>query len=94
MSKLIEKEGRFYKKCVIVMLETKDCTNIHKDKRANSYPKLQKPSFWRFGWSFQFWKHSVLFESPSIFCRKSFHRFCGNEYGCNYHWQLDGHLHF
>ena len=45
MSKLIEKEGRFYKKCVIVMLETEDCTNIHKDKRANSYPKLQKPSF-------------------------------------------------
>ena len=45
MSKLIEKEGKFYKKCGVVMLETKGCTNIHKDKRANSYPKLQKPSF-------------------------------------------------
>jgi hypothetical protein len=44
MSKLIEKEGKFYKECVILMLETEDCTNIHKDKRANSYPKLQKPS--------------------------------------------------
>lgn len=44
MSKLIEKERRFYKECGVVMLETKDCTNIHKDKRANSYPKLQKPS--------------------------------------------------
>ncbi len=50
--------------------------------------------FGSFGRSSQFWKHPVLPQSTSILCRKSFHRFCGDEYGRNPSWKSHGHLRF